>query len=298
MLNFKPIEISDKQWVDPLVSGNNYKGSEYVFANNFNWRNSYHTEIARYKDFYMLISGKTTKSYLFPAGSGDLKEAVNELINDAKSRGIQFMLRSLTEQTKAKLEAVMPNKFQFSALRDNADYIYEMEKLYSLSGKKLQAKRNHINKFKQVNPNWVYENIDETNIKDCVELNKKWCVRMNCVEDDSLIEETMAIKSALDNFFELGLIGGILRLEKGGEAVAYTVGSFTAGCDTVVVHIEKAYHEIQGAYPMINQQFVQSRCTDFTYINREDDLGEEGLRKAKLSYYPAIIEEKYIATLK
>ncbi len=298
MLKFKPIEISDKEWVDSLMSMNNYKGSEYVFANNFNWRNSYHTEVARYKDFYMLISGKTMKSYLYPAGRGDLKEAINELIEDAKSRNIKFVLRSLTEETKAELEAVMPNVFHFEPLRDNADYIYEMEKLYSLAGKKLHAKRNHINKFKTVNPNWVYEDIDEFNIKDCIEMNKKWCVRMNCHEDESLTEEAQAIKSSMDNFFELGLIGGLLRLEEGGEVIAYTVASFTRGCDTAVVHIEKAYHEIQGAYPMINQQFIQSKCTDFTYINREDDLGEEGLRKSKLSYYPLIIEEKYIATLK
>ncbi len=298
MLDFKPIEVTDKQWADPLIKMSNYKGSEYVFSNNYNWRFSYFTEVARFKDFYLVKSGKTKKSYLFPSGSGDLKEVVTALIEDAKARGEIFALRSITEETKAQLEAVMPDVFNFETNRDNADYIYLKDKLSTLAGKKLHGKRNHINRFKENNPNWVYEDITPENIYDCITMNKKWCKLMECNDSETLSEEVCAVKSSFRDFENLKLIGGLLRLEAGGDVIAYTIGSYTEGCDTVVVHIEKAFHEIQGAYPMINQQFVLSQCQDFTYINREDDLGEEGLRKAKLSYYPEIIEEKYIATLK
>ena len=117
----------------------------------------------------------------------------------------------------------------------------------------------------------------------------KWCNENGCEEDEEKNAEMCVTLNALRLFKELELVGGILKID--GEVAAFTLGEPVCS-DTFVVHIEKAYAEVQGAYPMINQQFVEHECMDYQYVNREEDTGAEGLRKAKLSYRPAFMVEK------
>ena len=128
-------------------------------------------------------------------------------------------------------------------------------------------------------------------------MNLKWCALYGCSDDEGLKKERCAVENAFAHFEAEGLLGGLLREETGGPVIAYTMGR-PLNSDTFIVHIEKAFHDIQGAYPLINQQFVEHNCQGFTYVNREDDTGAEGLRKAKLSYRPAILLDKYYATLR
>ncbi len=193
-----------------------------------------------------------------------------------------------------KLEALYPGRFQVAYDRDLADYVYESERLLTLSGKKLHAKRNHINKFKETYPDWQYESITEENTGECLEMAQAWRVLNGCDEDENKHAEFCVTLNALKLRRELGLKGGLLRAD--GRVVAFTLGE-AVGDDTFVVHIEKAYADVQGAYPMINQQFVAHEGAAYRYINREEDTGAEGLRKAKLSYYPDRMLEKGIVTL-
>ena len=173
------------------------------------------------------------------------------------------------------------------------DYIYETENLTNLSGKKFHGKRNHIARFMD-DDDWEYETLSSENVQECIDMNNNWIQKK--YDEDAWSQEVQdeydVVKNALIDYKRLGLVGGVLR--KYGEVVAFELGEPLCD-DTFVVHFEKAYADVQGAYPMINKQFVQHECQDYKYVNREEDDGEEGLRKAKLSYHPDILLEKYNA---
>lgn len=193
------------------------------------------------------------------------------------------------------LRAWYPDQFEIEYNRDLADYVYESEKLATLSGKKLHGKRNHINKFKLEHEDWSYETLTEENLEECFEMALKWRNDNGCEEDEEKNAEMCVTMNSLRLFKELELTGGILKVD--GEIAAFTIGEPICD-DTFVVHIEKAFADIQGAYPMINQQFVSHECQNYQYINREEDTGAEGLRKAKLSYRPVFLVEKGVVTRK
>ncbi len=165
-----------------------------------------------------------------------------------------------------------------------------LRELATLSGKKLHGKRNHINKFKSLfEDRWSYESMTKDNLEECFQMALKWRAENDCEDDDEKRGEMCVALNSLRLFEELHLTGGVLRID--GKVVAFTIGEPICE-DTYVVHIEKAYADVQGAYTMINQQFVEHECMNYKYVNREDDTGAEGLRKAKLSYRPAFMVEK------
>jgi uncharacterized protein len=294
MIEFKHIEISDKIWIDELLKYSDYRGAEYCFTNLFIWAGIYKSKIARYKDFLLLKTGEgETTHYLYPAGKGDKKEVIEYLINDAKDRGVKFEFIGVSSQTKTELTELFPDRFEYKAVRDSFDYVYESDKLISLSGKKLQSKRNHINRFKE-QLNWQYEELTEDKLPEVIAFNTKWCKSIDCYMSESLDKEACAVAKCLANYPNLGLRGGILRLN--GEIVAYTIGE-PINSDTVIIHIEKAFADVRGAYPMINREFAERVAGNYKYVNREDDAGDAGLRQAKESYYPLFMQEKYAAIL-
>lgn len=295
LLPFKDVELQDRAWIEERLKQSDFKSCDYSFANNFIWRKPNRIEWADVNGFYCLKSGAEGQiAYTYPAGSGDIKPVILALMEDAAERGMGFRLRGMNLETVKLMQTLFPDQFDYSNHRDYCDYIYSVERLTTLRGKKLHSKRNHIARFKD-NPDWAYEDINAENINDCWDMNTEWCKIYKCYDDESLNHEACAVKQAFKYFFELGLRGGLLRLN--GKVIAYTMGE-PLSSDTYVMHIEKAFPEIQGAYPMINQQFLIHNCQDFIYVNREEDLGDEGLRKAKSSYYPDFLLEKYEATLK
>jgi len=296
MIDFKQVTISDKIWIDELLRYSDYRGAEYCFTTLFIWDESYLSRCARYKDFLLLKSGSGEETrYLYPAGRGDRREVIELLMQDADERGNSFSLISLTPQTKAELEELFPGTFNFKVVRNNFDYIYETEKLISLSGKKLQSKRNHINYFKDFFKGWSYEELTEDTIDEIIGFNEEWCKEADCGKSQSLCLESAAVSKCLANFGKLSVKGGVLRID--GKIVAYTIGE-QLNSDTFIIHIEKAFASIRGAYPMINREFAQREAIGLKYINREDDAGDEGLRKAKESYHPAFMLEKFNAFIK
>lgn len=296
MVDFKRVELSDREWIEPLLMGSGYKGSEYVFSNNYIYRKIYHIDVARMDGFYLVRSEKGQASYLYPAGSGDVKPVIEALLADAAERGDVFRMHGVTKESAALLETLFPERFIIEEVRDNFDYIYESERLITLAGKKLHSKRNFINRFRQENEGrWAYEPITHANLDACWDMNERWCEQYGCDDNESLAEEACAVRNCFNNFDALGLSGGMLLVD--GRVVAYTMGR-PISHETFIVHIEKAFSEVAGAYPMINQQFVSHAAADYKYINREDDVGDEGLRKAKLSYKPDILLEKYAVTLR
>ncbi len=294
MLEFKQIKIEDKGWADTLLKMSDFRGAEYCFTNLFIWDGIYQSKIGRYKDFLLLRTGSAPDfRYLYPAGCGDVKEVIELMIEDAAHNGAFFTLIGVTDQTAQELKSLFPDRFNFNPVRDSFDYIYESEKLISLSGKKLQPKRNHLNYFAS-NNNWSYEELSSDMITEIQDFNHEWCARVECKKFETLSWESCAVEKCLDNYHLLNLRGGVLRVDS--KIVAYTIGE-VINSDTIIVHIEKAFSEVRGAYPMINREFLSRVAPGYQYVNREDDIGDEGLRKAKESYYPIFMLEKFYAKL-
>ena len=293
-LHFRDVTIADKQWVDPLLRMSERDSLEYNFTTTFVWRNVYSFHLARMDDYFLLRSDPKNPTYLFPAGRGPLEPVIRALHADARKAGVPLRFNTVLPGAKARLEALYPGKFIFERSRDNADYVYETQSLATLSGKKLASKRNHIHRFLDNHPTWQYEPLTGQNLNEARLMNTAWILQTGCAPDEGLSDEYCAVESAIRHFDELGLIGGLIRAED--KVIAFSIGD-PLNDDTFLVHFEKAFPDIQGAYPMINQQFVQNNCMDYQFINREEDAGIKGLRRAKLSYNPLLLVEKYTATL-
>lgn len=289
MLNFKKAELSDRNAICNILKKSPCFSMEYNFTLLFMWQNQYDMEFAIDEDMLFIRAGREEKAYLFPCGNGDLKSALEKLFNLCPD-GISFY--SLNSEQKEFLEREYPDRFYFKENRNSGDYVYLSDSLANLKGKKLSSKRNHINRFEAEHPDWRYEDITEENIPEVIKMHVQWCKMQDMKERKGLKEETEAVKLALDNFEELKLTGGLIRA--GGKVVAFSVGD-VLNRDTFLVHIEKAFGNINGAYPIINREFVRHNCISFKYVNREDDAADEGLRTAKLSYQPYEIIKKFNA---
>jgi hypothetical protein len=292
MLEFHPATVADRDWVADRMRCAGVRGSDYTFANLLNWADVYQIVIAKMDDFLIIRSGRGPFGYLFPAGEGDLRSVIDAIHEDSLRQGHDMLLYNLPREAVDTLESLYPGRFTFKGERNNFDYIYTRESLMTLAGKKLHGKRNHIARFKENNPDWTYEPLTKENLSEAWEMNTEWCNQNDCSLDESLRKEACAVRNAFRYFEEERLVGGLLRV--GGRVIAYTMGSPVTD-DTFVVHIEKAFSDIQGAYPMINQQFVTNALEGYTYVNREDDVGDLGLRKAKLSYHPVMMYERFEA---
>jgi hypothetical protein len=292
MINFQAVSITDREKINAILRLSDFRAAEYSFANIFNWSKAFNSEIAFFEDFLLFRGGTREKKYLYPAGIGDLKLAITALIDDAAMLGQPFVLRAIQAEGKQLLEQLFPGHFHFTPLRNTFDYVYLSEDLINLSGKKYQPKRNLISRFNK-NFEWHYETISTDNLQECVQMNDEWCRMYACHENSSLQAETCAVRRALNYFPDEALVGGLLRV--GGKVIAYTIGE-QLNSDTFIVHIEKAFGEsFPGAYQVINREFIERQAAHLKYINREDDTGDDGLRKAKLSYKPAFMIEKYNA---
>jgi hypothetical protein len=298
MVNFKQIELQDKAWMDELFAASDYQGTEYGFTAMWMWSRIYNSEVARVGDFVVIRSLEDGwADYIYPAGRGsdeDFKKMMLALMGDAERMKLGFSLVPIPKVKQEYVEKMFPGQFKFEDIRKAYDYIYLREDLVNLAGKKYQAKRNHLHHFEEL-PDWSYETITQANIGECIEMNNEWCKRNGCKEDISLNAETCAVQRALHNFEALKLKGGLLRV--GGRVVAYTCGE-KMNSDTFIVHIEKAFDDVDGAYPMINREFLKHEAMDCKYVNREDDSGDPGLRTAKLSYHPAFLLEKCLGKIK
>ncbi|HEY5585499.1 MAG TPA: phosphatidylglycerol lysyltransferase domain-containing protein [Ruminiclostridium sp.] len=298
VLRVSEISIYDKECFDKYFKMANLQVSELNFTNFFMWRDHYKIRFSIVNDFLCIISVmEDNKSFcFFPIGDynngEDLKNAILMLREYFSQMGWEFMFSRVSEYQISILEG-LDIKFVANEDRDNFDYIYSVKSLSTLAGKKLDGKRNHINKFKKLYT-YEYEEISDENISDCKAMIEKWCLQRNYLEHSNLISERKANLDLLDNFNSLGIKGAIIKVN--GEPEAFTVGQ-KLNSDTVVIHIEKANSEIHGLYPLINQQFLSNQWCDMEYVNREQDLGVEGLRKAKLSYSPISFVEKFTVQL-
>ena len=295
MIPFDKLNLNQKEPLNRYLLKADKQSCEYSFANLFLWGRK---KVAEQDGFLLLESQFDRKNvYIFPVGTGDLKTALDALIHDAQMRGICCCLAALTEEECRLVEQLYPGKFCFYCDRDSYDYVYAVDDLADLKGRKFQKKRNHLNRFRQEHPEAEILPLDERTRVAAFQLAEQW-YHDHCAADpdhDHHLEHD-ALHRAFAFYPQLGMVGVVL-VEK-GKILAFAMGS-RLNHDTFDIHFEKAL-DIDGAYAAINQGFasyLREKYPDVKWLNREDDMGIAGLRKAKLSYYPHHMVEKCWAEL-
>lgn len=313
MIKFKDLSTADKDLIQSYTLYGERQNCDLSFANLISWKFLYNTQFAIVDDYlvfrfytghhlaYMMPIPKPT-----PSADGILRvvpcdecsvNVIKAIRNDSIAMGHPFLMMGICNYMVDLIEDTFPDTFEVKANRNYADYIYTREKLINLSGKKLQSKRNHINKFKTLYPNYEYKTLTQEMIPECIRLEQQWRSKAQDDKsfDRSMDEELRSMTRAFHRWDRLGLLGGTIWVED--QLIAFTFGC-PINQSTFDVCVEKADTTFEGAFAIINQEFVKHLPEQYFYINREEDMGDEGLRYAKLSYKPDILLEKNTVTEK
>ena len=289
MIDWKEITLADKAAIEEKICASGCHGADYSFANLYIWRRAYRPLIAWCGD-RLLVGMPQWHVYAYPKGDGDVRGSMELLLGEAHGRGEKLVIRGLTDKTLQEFLPLYGDRFEITEDRDNADYIYSVEKLCELPGRHLSSKRNHIKHFER-NGEWEFRCI-MSSVGEARAFVDEFYKEKN---DPELAAEAGAIEEMFRNYDELGFIGGLLYQK--GEPVAFTAGT-KLDSEVFDTHFEKALPGVEGAYTMVNREFarlVHARFPEIQYFNREEDMGIEGLRRAKESYHPDILLMKYFA---
>lgn len=294
MIHFKPITPKDKKIITSFTFPYGSRDCDLSFSNLCSWHftnNSSYSVIDEYLIVRFRMEDNRTL-YLMPTGTGNIIPVIQALEEEAERENQPLLLQGVYGEMREILEKAFPTLFEYTLHRDYFDYIYLRKDLTELKGKNYQPKRNHVNKFKK-EYDYQYVPLTADILADCLDFESRWCIEHGSLQQESLQNERQALTYAIQHYEELGLYGGAILVE--GEMAAFTFG-FPVNQDTFDVQFEKANIHIDGAYSIINQEFARHLPEQYIYLNREEDLGLPGLRQAKLSYHPAILLEKCIAT--
>lgn len=298
MLDFAPLQITDREQMQPYLQRDGAIMSDRCFSSLYIWGEHYGIKQC-IRDNTLFVQAHIQEdicTYYMPLGA-DLARAMALLEQDAAERGLPYEVMLITAAAKEEIEALFPGKYEFEEQRAEYDYIYHAEELISLQGKKLRNKRNHVNRFlTENNGRWEYSEVDPVaDYDEIMAFLQEWCMRREGEIGEDYCYEYSAIRRALTNYEQLNMQGGIIRIN--GKVVAFTLAT-PQNEQVMDILIEKADADIEGAYQIINNMFASKNCVGYRYINREEDMGIEGLRKAKLSYHPCFLTEKYRAVPK
>ena len=286
MLDFRTPTLDDRERIEAFVRESGRIGCDITFVNTYLWREHYDIRVAFTDDTYYkcyVMDGKVS-GYTFPMTRGDIRTAVDRIVEDARERGVTPVIGLLNDQNADIIRKLYGDRVSIRISRDSFDYLYERAHLAELRGKKFHAKRNHISRFFREHADISVKEICKENYSDVLSVVERW----TSIGGDT--GELSIIRDALEHFETLGLFGILLYVE--GRPVAMSIGSRISDevCD---VNFEKAV-EIDEAYAVINNEFAK-HFDGFTLFNREEDMGLEGLRKSKLSYHPDILLRKSTA---
>lgn len=288
---FRPLQKEDKAFFEGYLSENPSSASEYTFTNFYIWRLADKTELTLINGNICPLAFAPDKKryFMMPMGNNKMEDTLKKCLETS-----QKVIRLGEDFIGKHINGDSP--FIVEEDRDNFDYIYLAKDLSELKGRKYDGKRNHLNAFLRSNA-FAYEKMDKSHVDECAALNEEWCrTRKRESEEYPNIEcEGKVVNEALSNLEYLGLTGGVIKVD--GKIKAFSLGERLTP-DTAVIHIEKADPALRGMAQLINREFARNAWGSFTYINREQDMGHPGLRKAKLSYHPVRLEKKYSLGLK
>ena len=297
---FKEIDIDSYKELRPFFNSVDYEACEYCFTTLYMWRDMYKTSYYIEDDFAIIVGEYEGDRFsVLPLAKKDkIHKAIAFMINYFKNEDHRIYLRAVTKEVVELLQKDYPGRFEYIEERDYFDYVYDAESLRTLKGRKNQKKRNHLNYFiKEYEGRVEYKKLDKENFDDCITLLKAWTVNKeeNGDKEEGIDDEFVAIKKIFNHYAVLREYVKISGIYIDNNLEAFTIGE-KINEHMAVIHIEKANPEIRGLYPYINQQFLVNEFPDVELVNREEDLGLEGLRKAKLSYHPCKFVEKYTVT--
>lgn len=300
---WKSVTLEDKVIIDSYLKDKNLEISELTFTNLYLWNQGQSFSYRIIDDFLVVKSLDLAGNCMIflPVGKTEdqnnslelLKAVIEKLIEDCEDENI-FFIRSLTEKMKTRLEKAFPEDFEFSPTPEYSDYVYSVEKLVNLSGRKYHSKKNQFNKFKKMY-DFEYTPLTAENAQILIDSQCQWFNHNNVEVYADLEIERKGIIQVINNMEHLDVDGAYITVE--GKIAAFTLAEQLSDY-TVVIHIEKAVDEFPGAYQAINKLYLENRWSDMTYVNRECDLGIDGLRNTKQSYRPIFMLEKYKAILK
>ncbi len=291
MLHFRNIEIEDYEKVSQLMKQSSIENCEHCFATMLVWSKRYDIQIAVEENtVFMRSYGKEHIWYLYPRGEMDKKQAIEKILRDADGRKISIY--GIDETNAIFLQENFSQVFDVAEDSNGSDYIYKREDLAVLPGKNYQKKRNHVSRFIRENPDYSFIRITSDNTHTAKIFISQWFHRYNSEKSWDLFSEQQGIMLLLDNFDKLELMG--VMIETKGRIVALSIAA-PINERMVDVLVEKAWHDVNGAYAIINRDFAANCFSGYQLINREDDMGMENLRKAKMSYFPCEIRKKYLA---
>ncbi len=287
MLDFRSITLEDKPLLESFLQNSKEVSCENTFVNLYVWQKAYNNKIAVMGDTLFIRYGEEgNENYRLPIG-GDLQKGLKAIIEHCGGSFPKFW--NPINEDFSRLPQWFTEKYDILPARDSFDYIYLTKDLAELSGKKYHSKRNHISAFSK-KYNWRYEEITPENAEKIMDCAKEWYSQNSERLDRFALCEQEGINTVLQNLKSLDVTGGAIFI--GEKAVAFTLGT-PINENIFDVFAEKALPEFSGAYAVINNEFAK-RLVSYKYLNREDDMGLEGLRKAKLSYRPNVILEKYV----
>ena len=296
-LAFNPLTINDKHLFDKYLRDYSFTTSEYSFTNLIIWRKGCDISYTIYNGALIIKKKDFKGNYHFMQPIGYKKENLISIIEKLKEykleNGMKYLFKDIEKSFLSDLKDIYGDKAQIEEDVDNFDYIYDSEKLISLSGKKLHGKKNHYNYFIKTY-NYTIRDFSEPGVKeDCIKASRAWHEE-KYNGDEYLVHELEGIREIILNLEKLNLKGMAVYVD--GIIAAFTIGE-PVNEDMAIVYIEKGLPDVKGIYTFINKTFVENYLNNVKYINREQDLGIEGLRKAKKSYYPLKLEEKYCVNL-
>lgn len=296
MIQFQRLKLEQKEQYEAILFSCPDRGCEYSFSNLYLWGRQQVAFLHGCVAFFSHFNGRSV--YPFPIGFGDRRAAIEDILRDARERGIPCRITNMRPADWDELNGWFPGAFIVRADRDSFDYVYDIQDLAELKGRKFQKKRNHVNRFLLEHPDCQALPLTRENMEGAQAMVEDWYVS-RAQEDphgDYLLEK-IAMDRAFRKFEALGMEGMVLL--DGGETLAVTMATRLSG-ETMDVHFEKAREDVDGAYAMINRSFaryLREHHPEVRFLNREDDLGLEGLRRAKLAYQPHHMVEKCWACL-
>jgi len=287
--DFKPITMEDRIIFNTYFDKYQPEISEFTFTNLYMWRNHYQFRWTVHENQLILISTKeSNKISTFPPMGDDLNTSLEYLIEISKRSKLKLQMIRFPERNLEKLKKTDMNH-EIIGERGNWDYVYDRNDLVALPGKPYANFRKKLNRFKR-QFQWSYEQLNEALIDSILHMQDEWCGIRACYDDESLNEENLGIHEIFTNWKDLKFEGGVIKVD--GKIVAYTLAEML-NKDTIVVHVEKADPEFNGAYQAVAQQFYDKLDELIKFINREQDLGDLNLRKAKEYYHPIRYVKKY-----
>lgn len=290
---FKYIEIDCKNILDKYFDLVDYEACEYCFTTLYMWKDLYKTKYYVEDDFAIVAGEYENKGFIILplAKKENMNKAFDFIIKNFEKQHKQIHLKAINKEVVEYLQSVYGDRFEYIEERNNFDYIYDGESLRTLAGRKNQKKRNHLNSFvKEYGDRVEYKKLEEADFDECINLLKEWSKDKD--ESIELDSEFKAIKRIFKNYEKLKDTLKISGIYIDSKLEAFSIGEMLND-NMAVIHVEKANADIRGLYPYINQQFLLNEFSDVEFVNREEDLGIEGLRKAKLSYHPVKFAEKY-----